>query len=258
MLHEPDQVSFRRTVDAFAAALVDPNLPPPAGAYGREGSSDQSRFAVYRNNIAVSLIASLAARYPTTRRLVGDDFFRGMARAYAAENKPKTPVLIHYGRGFPAFIAAFEPVRDLPYLADVACLENAWVESYHAAEAAPLDLAGLAGFDADSLAKARAIFHPAARLLNSTHPIASIWAAHQNAGAPRPIEHWRGEAALVTRPDEHVLVRRLPEGGYAFAGALFRGASIGEAHDSTGVENFDAGAHLVGLIEAGALVKLAI
>src|SRR5579872_735082 len=133
--------TFRETVDAFAAALADPNRPAPAGTRGREGASDRRRFAVYRNNVAVSLIGSLAARYPVTRRLVGEDFFRAMARSYAAQNKPETPVLIHYGRSFPAFIAAFEPARDIAYLADVACLENAWVEAYHAAEATPLDLA---------------------------------------------------------------------------------------------------------------------
>jgi hypothetical protein len=250
--------SFRQTVAAFAAALTDPTLPPPAGTYGREGSSDRRRFAVYRNNVAVSLIASLAARYPVTRRLVGEDFFRAMARAYAAKNKPETPVLIHYGRSFPAFIAAFEPAGDVPYLADVACLENAWVEAYHAAEAEPLALAGLAVFDAQRLAQARAVFHPAARLLVSDHPIASIWAAHQGAAEPTPVAEWRGEAALLTRPAGEVFVRILPKGGYAFASALFRGASIGEADETIGVEGFDAGAHLVGLIEAGALVKLEI
>jgi hypothetical protein len=253
---ERNEISFRQTVDAFAAALVDPNLPPPAATRGREGSIDGRRFAVYRNNVAVSLINSLAARYPVTRRLVGEDFFRAMARAYMAENKPATPVLIHYGSGFPDFVACFEPARDLAYLADVARLENAWVEAYHAADATPLALAGLAGFDAESLAKACAIFHPAARLLNSRHPIASIWTAHQGVAEPAPITEWRGEAALIARPGEDVRVRLLPEGGYAFAEALLRGASIGEAHDSIGLENFDAGAHLVGLIEAGALVKL--
>jgi hypothetical protein len=255
---ESNGPSFRQTVAAFAAALVDPTSPPPAGTLGREGTSDRRRFAVYRNNVAVSLIASLAARYPVTRRLVGEDFFRAMARAYAAENKPETPVLIHYGRGFPAFIAAFEPARDVPYLADVACLENAWVEAYHAAEAEPLALAGLAALDAERLAQARAVFHPAARLLISDHPIASIWAAHQRPAEPAPIAEWRSEAALIARPAEAVFVRILPQGGYAFASALFRGASIGEAHESIGVEGFDSGAHLVGLIEAGALVKLGI
>jgi hypothetical protein len=255
---ESSAVPFRETVEAFATALIDPNRPTPAQTRGREGSSDQRRFAVYRNNVAVSLIASLASRYPVMRRLVGEDFFRAMARAFAAANKPDSPVLIHYGRGFPAFVATFEPARDLPYLADVGGLENAWVEAYHAAEAEPLSLAALAALDAESLVKARARLHPATRLIGSDHPIASIWAAHQRADEVEPIENWRAEAVLITRPAADVLVRLLPPGGYDFAKALRDGATIAEAHAATMIEDFDAGAHLIGLIEAGALTKLEV
>jgi Putative DNA-binding domain len=256
MLPDTRAPSFRQTVDAFAAALADPAAATPTQTRGREGAPDARRFAVYRNNVVLSLIASLGARYPVTRRLVGEDFFRAMASAYAAANKPDTPVLIGYGGGFPAFIAGFEPARNLAYLADVARLENAWVEAYHAAEAAPLALAALAGFDAESLAAARVVFHPATRLLRADHPAASIWAAHQGVGEVAPIENWRPEEALITRPGGEVLLRVLPAGGYAFASALLTGASVAQAHQAAGVEAFDAGAHLVGLIEAGALTKL--
>jgi hypothetical protein len=256
MLPDSGAPSFRETVDAFAAALADPAAATPAQIRGQEGAPDARRFAVYRNNIALSLIASLAARYPVTRRLVGEDFFRAMARAYAAVNKPNTPVLIRYGGGFPAFIAGFEPARDLAYLADVARLENAWVEAYHAAEAAPLALAALAGLDEESLAAAGVVFHPAARVLSSGHPVASIWAAHQGVVEVAAVENWRPEEALITRPEAEVLLRVLPPGGFAFASALLKGASVGEAHQAVDIENFDAGAHLVGLIEAGALAEL--
>ena len=58
-----------------------------------------------------------------------------MARAYIAAEKPRYALIIHYGESFPDFIEAFEPARELAYLPDVARLESAWVESYHAAEA---------------------------------------------------------------------------------------------------------------------------
>jgi len=57
---------------------------------------------------------------------------------------PRSAVMIHYGADFPGFVAAFEPAREIAYLSDVARLEDAWVEAYHAAEAAPLALAALA------------------------------------------------------------------------------------------------------------------
>lgn len=250
---------FEQTIDAFASALVDPSRAPPLQTMGREGAPDSRRFAVYRNNIAVSLIAAIEARYPVARRLVGADFFRAMARAFVARSKPRSAVILHYGADFPDFIAEFEPARDIAYLADVARLENAWVQAYHSAEDEPLALNALAEADPARLGDLRLAFHPAARLLRSNHPAASIWAGHQGEGDVRPPEHWRGEETLVTRPHAEVLVRILPAGGYSFARLLQGGATLGEAHAAAAdSESFDPGRHLVGLIEAGAISRLQI
>jgi hypothetical protein len=249
---------FSRTIEAFAQALVDPTLTPATRTMGREGAPDARRFAVYRNNIAVSLIASIEARYPVTRRLVGDEFFRAMARAFIAHRKPRSAVILHYGADFPDFVAKFEPARALAYLSDVARLENAWVEAYHAAEDDPLAPAALAVVDPAAVGDLRVAFHPAARLLRSDYPAASIWAGHQGEGEVKPPEHWRGEETLITRPDDDVLIRVLPAGGYCFADALQSGATLGEAHSMTDFEGFDPGSHLIGLIEAGAISRLQI
>jgi hypothetical protein len=244
---------FEATVDAFAAALTDPSAAAPTQTRGREGRPDGRRFAVYRNNVAVGLIASIEARYPVTRRLIGDDFFRAVARAFVARVKPSSPVLIRYGADFPDFVEGFEPVRDIPYLPDVARLENAWVEAYHSAEASPLGLADLAAVEPERLGESRLIFHPAFRLLRFAHPAASIWAGHQGAGEPRPPESWRPEDAMIARPHADVDVRILPPGGYDFAAALLAGASLAEAATPLAAEGVDPGPHLVGLVEAGAI-----
>ena len=243
---------FEATIASFARALVDPSRPAPAATRRRDGRPVERRFAVYRNNVAVALIGALEARYPVVRRLVGDDFFRAMAGAYVAAEKPRSPTLIHYGDGFPDFVAGFPPAAAIAYLADVARLENAWVEAYHAAEADALGLEPLAAIAPGALEGLRFRPHPAARLLSLAHPAASIWAASQGDGEPRPPEVWSAEQALVTRPDADVLVRVLPPGGFAFAAALFSGASLGEAAALAAADGFDPGAHLVGLIEAGA------
>jgi Putative DNA-binding domain len=249
-------VPFDATIHAFASALNTPAAAPPPETLGRDGAPDFKRFSVYRNNVAVSLIGVMEARFPVTRRLVGEEFSRGMARAYTAHHKPANAIIIHYGAGFPDFIAAFEPARDIAYLADVARLENAWVESYHSAEAEPLGFEALAAIDPERFATLRLTFHPAVRLLRSEHPAASIWSAHQGEGEPTPPEAWIGEATLVTRPAADVLVRVLPPAGYEFADALRSGAPLAEAHIQVDREDFNAGAHIVGLIEAGAIIQI--
>jgi len=247
---------FEATIASFARALVEPSRPAPAATQRRDGRPVERRFAVYRNNVAVALIGSLEARYPVVRRLVGDDFFRAMAGAFVAAEKPRSPTLVHYGDGFPEFVAGFPAAAAVPCLADVARLENAWVEAYHAAEADALGLDALATIAPEALEALRFRPHPAARLLSFAHPAASIWAASQGESEPRPPEIWSAEEALVARPGADVAVRVLPPGGFAFAAALFSGASLGAATALAAADGFDPGAHLVGLVEAGAFQSL--
>ncbi len=244
---------FDASIGAFAAALADPDAPPPAQTRGRQGVPDVKRFAVYRNNVAVGLIGSLENRFPVTRRLVGDEFFRGMARLYTGREKPRDAVMIRYGADFPDFIAAFEPAKALDYLPDVARLENAWVESYHAAEGPVVTLAELAAIEPERLGDLRFAVHPSLRLLRSSFPVASIWSAHQGSGEPRAPERWAGEDILTVRPEAEVGLRVLPAGGLEFLRYLQNGETIAAAAAKMSDEGFDPGAHLVGLIEAGAL-----
>ena len=59
--------------------LLDPAEPPPGIVLHADGASVVKRYNVYRNNVAVSLIAAGAAIYPAVQRIVGEDFFRAMA-----------------------------------------------------------------------------------------------------------------------------------------------------------------------------------
>ncbi|SMC99448.1 DNA-binding domain-containing protein [Rhizobium sp. RU36D] len=252
-------MGFVTSQNAFAAALIDPERPPPPGLTTARGEPDALRFAVYRNNVHVGLTTALAQRFPVTRRLVGEEFFTGMARAYAGQHKPASPLLMAYGDGFPDFIAVFPPAASLAYLADVARLEVAWGQAYHAADCAPLDLSALATVPADSLADAGLELHPSARLLRSDHPAGSIWAAHQG-GTVEPVHDWVSETVLVVRPEMHVQVHILPPRDTAFAAALFAGVTLGAAAEAAYAANhdFDFGSALVGLIGLGAFCAVKI
>src|SRR5215468_10266336 len=93
----------------FASALLDPVLPIPDGLVGPDGEPGPKRFAVYRNNVVVGLTETLKDAFPAVHRIVGEDFFRAMARAYVVVEPPKSPILLDYGAGFADFIRQFEP-----------------------------------------------------------------------------------------------------------------------------------------------------
>ena len=123
---------------AFAQALLDPDAAVPEGVVGPDGRPDAKRFAVYRNNVASSLTRALEAAFPVVQKLVGTEFFGAMAQIYLRAHPPLDRRLMLYGQSFPAFLEGFPPVAQLGYLPDVARLEQAMRESYHAADSMPI------------------------------------------------------------------------------------------------------------------------
>lgn len=249
--------SLAEIQDVFGAALLDPERPVPADVVGPDGVADRKRFAVYRNNVMVGLVDALQARFPVTCRLVGEEFFRAMARVFAGARQPRTPLLMHYGDDFPDFIDGFEPAATVPYLADVARLERGWSQAYDSPEASPLSVDALAGHRSEALMRSRLQLHPSLRLLRSPYPVASIWSAHQAAGDFVPPPVWEAEDILIVRPQAEVIVHRLPPDGYEFIAALAEGASVQAAALAarTRRESFDVGFHLAGLASLGAVIS---
>ena len=245
--------------DQFAMALLDPSHPVPRGITTARGEADETRFAVYRNNVMVSLSKALAQRFPVTVRLVGENFFNGMARAFVRNSPPASPLMFAYGDGFPDFIQDFAPAAVLPYLPDVARLEAAWSRAYHAADAEPLDLDRLAMAGSTDLAIIRLDPHPAAALVGSPYAIGSIWQAHHGETVRIDTAN-TPEHVLVTRRAFDVAVFIIAAADAAFAEALFSGATLGEAGAATLVTHpdFDFGRCLVGLASLGAFAGISL
>ncbi|MGH8174829.1 MAG: DNA-binding domain-containing protein [Steroidobacter sp.] len=250
--------SWAETQAAFAVAMTDSSLPPPQGVIECGGSRRRAGFAVYRNNSVVGLIDALQERFPVTRRLVGDDFFRAMARSYVSEHRPCSPLLMYYGDELPTFIDDFAPANDVSYLSDVARLEIAWSQAYHAPEEASLQAQVLADAPPDVLLDMRLTLHASARLLRSVYPIVDIWAAHQGAGEVTPPARWIPQDILIVRPDGQVRVQTLGPGVYAFVDALLDRMCVQRATEIALLDNaeFDVGRSIVDLFGVGAVVAL--
>lgn len=249
-------MTHAETLDRLARAILDPTEPPPGGLVGRHGAIDPLRFAVYRNNVHVGLVGALEARFPVTRRIVGDDFFRQAARTFVGQTKPDSPLLFLYGDDFPDHLAALPEAASLPYLADVARLEAMWTRAYGAADITPMAVGDLAAIPGEDLADCRAVLHPSAGWLRSAYPVASIWTRHQMAEI-EPFTLGAGENVLVLRPDAEVLLHCLDAASAIFTGALTAGETLGAAADTASTHpDFDFGTALIGLVSIGALVRL--
>jgi hypothetical protein len=247
-----DALSEREQLD-FGAALLDPDKALPEGVVGPHGKNAQKRFAVYRNNVIVSLIDALAGIFPAVQRLVGPDFFRDMARMHIAEEPPRSPVMFEYGGGFASFLQRFEPVARYPYLPDVARMEKAWLEAFHSADAEPLQPETLGAIPPEQLAATTFTAHPATRIVQSRFAIVSIFSASREN---RPLEGIRPadpEDGLITRPQDTVEVRQLPPGAAQFFSTLIDGKQLGEAAGQApeGHPGFDLPSAISAMLEAG-------
>ena len=204
----------------FAFALLDPERPVPAFLTSSTGMNYPCRFAVYRNNVTVSLIRAMAANFPSIERLLGEEFFAAMAHEFVTAYPPRSKLMFEYGGEFPAFLEAFELARPYPYLADVARLEIFWRQAFHELDAPVLDGAALSSVSPDDFPHLTFIRHPATRILASTFAADSIFAANRKSGEVDAINPAIAETVLITRPLYDCEVRILDAGSDEFFSSL--------------------------------------
>lgn len=86
--------------------------------------TDEQRIQIYRNNFVISLSEVLAATYPLTEMLVGEECFQQMARQHVLSYPSTSGDVSGYGEHFEHTIQAFPAVIEAaPYLGEMALCE---------------------------------------------------------------------------------------------------------------------------------------
>lgn len=218
-----------RVYGGFSRALLSVS---PVGTLAPVRGSDakiEAGLAVYRNNVRAAYLRALNEAFPVVARLVGDGFFRFIAHEYFHAHPPASPLVAHYGDRLPAFLESFQPAAGLPYLADVARIEIAWLRAYHAAEAVPLgpaEILSRIGADPD---RARVSLHLSLSIIVSPYPAATIWRHNHERIESALKPSGSGEHVLVLRPCADVTVSVGGEGVIAALQSLVAGELLGDA-----------------------------
>lgn len=222
--------SLREVQEAFAEALLADGRA--AAAHVRPGRfAPERQLGVYRNNVRTTLTAALGDIHPVVHRLVGEEFFGYAAAQYLRAHPPASGNLHDFGDRFAAFLASFAPAAGLVYLADVARLEWAWHEAFHAPESRALALEALAGIAPADYPRLRFGLHPSARLLTSPYPVVRIWQVNQPdfEGEPTVDLAEGGCRVLVVRRDAAVEVETLGEAEFILLSSFAEGRTLEEA-----------------------------
>lgn len=239
--------------DTFIAGLRDPDLPRPDGLTDGVGRPAGRRYDVYRNNVAVSLREALETGFPAVAKLIGAQNFANVAGLYVQAHPPSSPLMMHYGSAFPAFLGTVPQLQTVGYLADVARLELAMRQAYHAADAQPMNPADLQDLDEDALMFCRLGVAPALRILQSPWPVLSIYNYTLLPDQPKPSA--QAETVLILRPEFDPEPHVIPTPASRFVDALLSGARFKDALATAG-DDLDLPGILGLLLAGGALTHI--
>ncbi len=199
----PNLAQMQKT---FTDALQSPGAQLPNFFKSSSTPNIGRRLDVYRNNVRTSLIDALAQTFPIVERLVGPEYFKSLAIAFLEDHLPSQGTLIGFGAEFPQFIEGRKELIPLPYLADVARLEHAWLKAYHAADVQSLTGDDLAAVSPDRTGGLSLELHPSVTLLSPVLPIFEIWKRNREEDhSPINLAH-DAEFLLIARPQIDVIV----------------------------------------------------
>ncbi len=197
--------------------------------------SEARGIEVYRNNYRGNLHDALTGAYPVIRLLVGEDFFRLLAKFFIEKHPSRSGNMHRYGSEMAEFLTNFENTQHLAYLPDMARLEWAYHHAYFADDVMPFDLTSLAMVAPESYGELRWHLNPGCTLFTSMYPIAAIWQAHQN-GAPADFHiDWNsgGENLLVHRNELSVKIIHIAAASHHWLVLLQQGNAMGIATNET-------------------------
>ncbi|MGR5096696.1 DNA-binding domain-containing protein [Vibrio maritimus] len=121
----PSELSLSELQSAFSRSLCQTDSSINQYIVGDHFSADD-RMQIYRNNFVISLSEVLAACYPITLQLVGEECFQSMAKHHIIHHPPQSGNVADYGEGFVHSVSELDNITSaVPYLVDVMTLESA-------------------------------------------------------------------------------------------------------------------------------------
>ncbi|MBI3321312.1 MAG: putative DNA-binding domain-containing protein [Candidatus Omnitrophica bacterium] len=206
------------------------STPLPAWLNPQGGSPGIERMSVYAGGYRARIREALAEAYEAVQHLIGDRAFAELADAYANRHPSRDYNLSLVGRHLPAFLVSAPLTQQLPFLPDLARLEWAVTEAFHAFDHPSPDLERFASFSLDEWEGARVVFQPSVRLIVSAWPIRDLWACRVQPRAAVNVDLVnRPQQVLIYRKDVTVVCEPIDAGPSRLLHALLEGQCLGMA-----------------------------
>ena len=230
----------------FLAALHNGPADLETGHFATAGDRLLLAMQAHANTVSHARLTALENSFPRTRSAMGIDAFHKVARDFIQTEVARAAVLAGIGAHFAKWLQHHTADASL---IDLAQIEWAWLEAYHAIDVSALMLSDLAGMTPEALLSCPIRPHPTLYLVplaGPLHPELTELAAHRDA-----------VALLVTRPEAEVRLSPLTGVVMHLAARAGKFSTLGNL--------FDAAAELMGdgteneavltLIGAGAFMR---
>ena len=248
---------WAETLEKFSAVIRTGAVFAPGEIFCPRYAEERGA-EVYRNNYRGNLHDTLAGAYPVIRQLVGEEFFRLLARRFIGSHDSRSGNLHRYGSEMAEFLLHFENTQHLAYLPDMARLEWAYHRAYFADDVPAFDLSRLAGVAPESYGDLRWHLHPGCALLSASYPVLAIWQAHQgDASGDFNIDLNSGsEHLLIHRNGLSLEIENIAPHSHYWLSLLESGKTMGAATETTLAiyPDFDLAASLHRWLTQGVLV----
>jgi hypothetical protein len=170
----------------------------------------------HANTISHARLVALEQSFPMLHLELGNSAFNLLSREYVETPAARAFDLNDIGKGFVAFLERCEIAAAM---IDLAAIEWAWLESFHAADVMPIALGQLAGLNESKLLDYEVALHPAVRLRQLQAPLAQSLAELAANGNPASI--------LIVRPEAEVRLLALDAAGTLLIEIMSSPVSIG-------------------------------
>lgn len=191
---------------------------------------------VYRNNYYISLTEALRSVYVSVDKLVGKGFFDFVAHSYIDAHPSKSGNLHEFGSYFSYFIGSLDQAASVPYIADIAKLDWAWHQMFHAKDSAPLNVETLEEFEHEELGALNFKFIEGMQVLTMGFTVFGLWNHCREIpgfeGADELSYNKTTEFIMIHRLGLDVVVSLMSQAEVTFIEELKKGECLADATES--------------------------
>jgi hypothetical protein len=151
---------------------------PPGGVEALVRGDDQlsaiERIGIYADAYFFRLLDCLSEEFPATLAVLEADNFAALARGYLLMYPPTEPSILSAGRYLADFVGNHPFAERWPFIAELARLERAVLDVFHAPDALALDVAALRAVPSEEWPAVKLRTHPAVEIVHCEWRIADV------------------------------------------------------------------------------------